>query len=439
MRTAASRKIPKSSWKAAIAASLGNVIEWMDWAIYGIMAPYIAAKFFPSGDATVSLLQTYGVFAIGYLVRPIGAIVLGPYADKHGRNKALALSIFLVGGATGCIGVMPGYEQIGVLAPILIVVLRLIQGFSLGGEWGVAEAFIYEIAPTARKGFVCSFRPLGTGLGFFIGSALVTLITTVLPKSSMDVWGWRIPFLIAFFTALIGWYIRRKLPESAEFVKAKNSNALSDSPLANCLKNDKKRIAVVLGLGMIFTSGFTLIFIVMLTSLKTVGFEYDVAVRINSITMLVYTVTIPVFGWMSDLYSRKKMLIVSCLGYLALAYPGYLLIGSGGVATTVLVFAAFAMLMALYNGAIQTVLAEQFPIQTRTTAMALAFNLQSTLFGGTTPIFVTWATVATGSTVLPAYVLIACAAIALVAVCFADFGGERVEPPKAKSPVRFVG
>ena len=171
MAQTAQSALPKGTVKAIVAGSIGNVVEWVDWSIYGLAAPFIAAQFFPKSSSVTGLLQTYGVFAIGFLARPIGSMIIGPYGDKHGRNKALALSILLMGGGTGLIGILPTYATLGFLAPVLLIVLRLAQGLALGGEWGAASAFIYEISPPNRRALITSFRPCGTAWASSWGAA----------------------------------------------------------------------------------------------------------------------------------------------------------------------------------------------------------------------------------------------------------------------------
>ena len=231
MAQPAQSTMPKGVVKAIIAGSIGNVVEWVDWSIYGLAAPFIAAQFFPKSSSVTALLQTYGIFAIGFLIRPIGSLIIGPYGDKHGRNKALALSILMMGAGTGLIGVVPTYSSIGLFAPFLLVFLRLVQGLALGGEWGAASAYIYELAPPNRRAFISSFRPCGTGMGFFLGSGFVTVVTLVFSPATLQSWGWRVPFILAFLTAVLGLYIRLQVQESPEFLKAKETKETSEQPL----------------------------------------------------------------------------------------------------------------------------------------------------------------------------------------------------------------
>ena len=425
--TEAPQELPKWTIRAVVAGSIGNVVEYLDWAIYGLAAPFIAAQFFPAANPTTSLLKTYGVFAIGFLIRPIGAMVIGPYGDKYGRNKALALSILLMGGATGAIGLVPTYTSIGILAPLLVILLRSIQGFALGGEWGAASAFIYEIAPAHRRALISSFRPCGTGMGFFVGSALLTLVTWMFSPEVLKAWGWRIPFFLAFFTAVLGLYIRLHVQESPEFLLAKESKQTSDKPLVDSVKYHKRGMAIVFGFGMVWNSVFYILYTLMPIYLRSAsGMPYGAALKMTTQALFLYTVAVPFFGWLADKYSKKMLASIGVLGFVFLSYPGFRLISTGRYWVILGVFLTFSMSMAIFGGAAQVILAQQFPTKTRNTSMSLAFTMQATLFAGTAPLFVTWLTSALHDPLAPAYYMIVCSSIAYIAVFYASY------PPNGK-------
>jgi MHS family proline/betaine transporter-like MFS transporter len=415
-------KIPKTVIRAILASAVGNVVEWIDWAIYGLAAPFIAEQLFPKGDPVVSLLQTYGVFAIGFVTRPLGAMIIGPYGDRYGRNRALVLSILLMGGATGLIGMVPTYASIGVLAPVLVIILRCIQGFALGGEWGAASAFIYELAPPNRRSFITSFRPCGTGMGYFIGTGLITLITVIMPPEMLKSWGWRIPFFLAFATALLGLYIRLKVVESPEFEEAKAKNETSANPLGDTVKFNKRGMAVVFGIAMIWNSVYLVIYTYLPVHLsKFAGMTYSSALKICTIALLLYTAMVPLFGWVSDHCSKKFLLTLSTIGFTVFAYPAFMLIGTNQYWAIMTVFLIFSVLMGIYGGTAQMVFAEQFPIGTRNTAMSLSYTLNVTLLGGTAPLTVTWLVSSLKDPMAAAYYMIACSLIAVFAVRYATY------------------
>jgi len=418
--------LPKGTVKAIIAGSIGNVVEWIDWSIYGLAAPFIAAQFFPKSNPVTSLLQTYGVFAIGFLVRPVGSMIIGPYGDKHGRNKALALSILLMGGATGAIGLVPTYATIGLFAPALLILLRLVQGLALGGEWGAASAFIYEIAPPNRRAFISSFRPCGTGMGFFVGSGFIALVTMIFTPAALQSWGWRVPFVLAFLTAVLGLYIRLQVQESPEFLKAKEAKTTSEKPLADSIKNDKRGMAIVFGFGMIWNSVFYVLYTYMPVHLKTaLSIPYSTAIRMTMVATFLYTAMVPFFGWIADKYDKKTLLSIATLGLAILAYPGFRLINTGNYWIALGVFSSFTILMGVFGGAAQVILAEQFPTGTRNTAMGVAYAIHNTLFGGTAPLTVAWMTAALHDTLAPAYYMAICSVLGFIAVRYASYASDQ--------------
>lgn len=425
MAQTAQSKLPKGIVKAIVAGSIGNVVEWVDWSIYGLAAPFIAAQFFPKSSPITALLQTYGIFAIGFLIRPIGSMIIGPYGDKHGRNKALALSILLMGAGTGLIGVVPTYATIGFFAPLLLILLRLVQGLALGGEWGAASAFIYEIAPPHRRALVSSFRPCGTGMGFFLGSGFITLVTMIFSPTILQSWGWRIPFVLAFLTAVLGLYIRLQVQESPEFLKAKEAKATSDQPLTDSMKYDKRGMAVVFGFGMIWNSVFYVLYTFMPVHLKAaLSVSYSSAMKMTVDATLLYTVIVPFFGWMADKYDKKTLLSVATLGLTILAYPGFRLISMGNYWIALLVFLGFTILMGIFGGVAQVILAEQFPTGTRNTSMGMAYSIHNSLFGGTAPLTVTWLTAALHDPLAPAYYMAVCSFLGYLAVRYAVYGSQ---------------
>jgi len=422
MAQTAQSALPKGTVKAIVAGSIGNVVEWVDWSIYGLAAPFIAAQFFPKSSSVTGLLQTYGVFAIGFLARPIGSMIIGPYGDKHGRNKALALSILLMGGGTGLIGILPTYATLGFLAPVLLIVLRLAQGLALGGEWGAASAFIYEISPPNRRALVTSFRPCGTGMGFFLGSGFIALVTMIFSPATLQSWGWRVPFILAFLTAVLGLYIRLQVQESPEFLKAKEAKETSEKPLVDSMKYDKRGMIVVFGFGMIWNSVFYVLYTFMPVHLKAaLSIPYSDAMKMTVQATLLYTLLVPFFGWVADHVDKKLLLSISTLGLTLFAYPGFRLIGIGNHQVALLAFLAFTLLMGVFGGVAQVTLAEQFPTGTRNTAMGVSYALHNTLFGGTAPLTVAWLTSALHDSLAPSYYMIACSFLGFLAVRYAIY------------------
>jgi MHS family proline/betaine transporter-like MFS transporter len=392
MRNITNGGMPKGMMKAITAGCIGNVVEWIDFALYGFVAPFIAAQFFPSGKPTIALLQTWGVFAVGYLSRPIGGLILGPYGDKHGRNKALALTIILMGGATGAIGLIPGHATIGIFAPLLLISMRLIQGLAMGGEWGAAVAFIYEVSPPNRRAFVMSFRALGVTLGYSIGGSFITLAAMFLSPEAMRSWGWRLGFPVAFLTALFGLYIRRRVTESPDFIKAKERKETTDTPLIDSVKYNKKAIMACIGMEVMLNSAWVVIYILLPTTLTTLGVAYAFAVRVATGTMWLASIVVLFCGWLADKYSRKMLLAIVSIAYIVLAYPGFRVISTGNHWIIWGVFCGFSMIMGLLMGVVYVVMTEQFPVKTRNTSLSLANSINIAITVGFGPLIVTFLT-----------------------------------------------
>jgi MHS family proline/betaine transporter-like MFS transporter len=405
------------SLRAVIAAVIGNTVEWIDFAMYGLAAPYIAAQFFPSSVPATSLLQTFAVFALGFLVRPVGAAVLGPYGDKYGRRSALSLSIIMMAVGTGAIGCLPSYAHIGIWAPILVIFFRLVQGFAAGGEWGAAASFLYELAPPHRRAFCSSFRPASNGMGFFIGGFVIAVVASLFSAESISSWAWRIPFIFGFFIGLIGLYIRSKIAESPEYKKAREAKQISEKPLVDMVKYDKKGFLIVFGLVMVWNAVYYIIFTYVPTYLKvTVKIPFSVAMQTNSMATFMYAVAIPFFGWLADKYSKRRMLAISCIGIILMSYPLFRLLNLGTYAIILGAQVFMTLLMAMNAGALPVVIAEQFPTGTRNTSMSMAQTLNVTLFGGTAPMIATYLIKITGSPIAPALymVVVTCASLAAV-------------------------
>jgi MHS family proline/betaine transporter-like MFS transporter len=336
-----------------------------------------------------------------------------------------------MGGGTGAIGIIPTYASIGLLAPVLLIFLRLVQGLALGGEWGAASAFIYEIAPPKHRALISSFRPCGTGMGFFVGSGFISLVTMIFPPAALQSWGWRVPFLLAFLTAVLGLYIRLQVQESPEFLKAKEAKETSEKPLTDSIKYDKRGMAVVFGFGMIWNSVFYVLYTFMPVHLKTaLSIPYSSAMRMTMVATLLYTAMVPFFGWLADKYDKKTLLSIATLGLTILAYPGFRLINTGNYWIALAVFSCFTILMGIFGGVAQVVLAEQFPTGTRNTGMGVAYAIHNTIFGGTAPLTVAWMTSALHDTLAPAYYMVICSALGFIAVRYASYESEQEQKRK---------
>jgi len=375
----------KNLTKLVVATSLGNALEWFDISVYAYFAAYLSKAFFPTKDPTTSLLLTFGSFALTFLARPIGGVLLGTYADRYGRKASLLLSITMMTCGTLAVALMPSFDQIGVLAPLLVILARLVQGFSAGGEFGSSTAFLVEHMP-GRRGFVASWQFASQGMSSLLGAGFGALLTSTLSSEALQSWGWRIPFLFGALIGPVGLYIRNRIDDATAPPAEKH-----DTPIRNVLVTQKFR--VLLGVGAIATATSVNYLIIYMPTYvvkalhlsPTVGYLAAFAAGIASITLN------PVAGWLSDRVGRTTYLIIMCTVLLFAIFPVFLLLASkpGGI-VIVLTVLLLGSLKALYLGAVAALMSELFPPSTRATGLGLSYNIGVTAFGGSGPAIVTW-------------------------------------------------
>lgn len=408
---------PAELRRAVRGASVGNTVEWFDFAIYGFLATYVAKKFFPAGDDTAALLNTFAIFAAAFFMRPLGGFFFGPLGDRIGRQKVLALVILLMSGSTLAIGLVPSYDTIGVFAPLLLLLLRCLQGFSAGGEYGSGACFLAEYAPDRHRGFVVAFLVWSVVVGFLLGSVTVTLLEAVLSESAMDAYGWRIPFLLAGVLGGIGLYIRLKLGDTPEFEELRDSGEVSTSPLKDAVTTAWKPILQIAGLVVIHNVGFYLVYTFLPSYFtKTLGFSKTDAFISITVASVVGLVLILPMGALSDRVGRKPLLIAGAVGFAVLAYPLFLLLTSGSFAAAVAGHAGLAALEAVFVSTSLAAGAELFATKVRSSGYSIGYNTSVALFGGTAPYVATWLTDRTGNSLAPAYYVIVAAVISLATV-----------------------
>jgi MHS family proline/betaine transporter-like MFS transporter len=382
--TAASVGTPASSQsrRAVTAAVIGNVLEWYDFAVYGYVAAIIGRNFFPGTDETTELLKAFLTFGLGFVARPIGGIVIGRLGDTHGRKAALMLTIFLMALGTVMIGVLPTYASIGFAAPALLLLARLMQGFSAGGEWGGSTTFIVEWAPNGRRGLFGSFQQTSVVAGLLLGSGFAALLSTVLTPAQMADWGWRIPFLVGGILGPIGLYMRRTIDETPHYERAKAAPppASRDSGFALAAR------------AFGFTIVWTVCFYVLLTYMPSWTAKYmaispALALWSNTIGLVVLMTAIPVMGHLSDRIGRKPLLIACCIAFIVLPYPAFWYLNSGTVPFEALIGVqiVFALLISMFSGAGPAAIAEIFPTHSRSTWMTSGYALAVAIFGGFAP------------------------------------------------------
>lgn len=383
------KKPTSSLTRYTIASVIGNGMEWYDFAIFGYFSPIFAEQFFPNSSPFVALINTFAVFAVGFLSRPLGAYFFGKLGDQQGRKKALLISILLMAISTSSMGLLPTYYSIGIAAPILLTVLRIFQGFSLGGEFTSSLSFLFEHSPLSRRGFTGAWIFSGGFLGSVLGALTGLLTTSLTTNEQLMAWGWRIPFFLGFSIALCGYYLRRKVEETPLFLELKKSQAIDPNPLKSLGKENLKQVFQVIGIFLPNTA-WVYMFIFLTSYLKEVtGLNYSFSLLINLIPSALSLFLIPIAGYFSDIWGRKRILIIGQL-LLTLFTPCACIIYSNGVfqdilSINILIICAFS----LSYGPTAALLAEMFPTRLRNTGMAFSYHLVTGVFGGMTPLILT--------------------------------------------------
>jgi len=395
-------------------ASIGNAVEWFDFAIYGFLATYIAANFFPSGNDTAALLNTFAIFAAAFFMRPLGGFVFGPLGDRIGRQRVLAIVILLMSASTLVIGLLPTYATIGVAAPVLLLVLRCLQGFSAGGEYGGGAVYLAEYAEDDTRGRTITFMAWSGIVGFLLGSVTVTVLQAALPTDVMDGYGWRIPFLIAGPLGLVGLYIRLRLSDTPEFTELRSSDGIAASPLREAITTSWRAVLQVIGVFIIFNIGYYVVFTYLPTYfIKTLHFSKTDAFISITLACLVAIVAIMPLATLSDRIGRRPLLIAGAAAFVILAYPLFLLLNSGSLGAALLAHCLLALIESVYVAAAVSAGVELFTTRVRYSGFAVGYNICVAVFGGTTPYVVTWLTSNTGNPVVPAWYIVGAAALSL--------------------------
>ena len=403
--------------RAMLGASVGNCVEWFDFAVYGYLAATLGAVFFPSEDPTISLLSSFAVFGVAFFMRPLGGFFFGPLGDRIGRQRTLAAVIILMSASTFVIAFLPGYAAIGIWAPILLVAARLLQGFSVGGEFGGASAFLAEYSPDERRGYLVSWIEFSAVGGFFLGSASVLLLTATIGEDALGSWGWRIPFLLAGPLGLIGLYIRLRVEDTPEFRALERSGEVSGSPFRETITQNWRPILQVIGLVIIQNAGFYIVLTYMPTYFsEQLGFSSTASSLSSVFTLLVAMALIPPLGALSDRVGRKPLLAASCVGFALLSYPLFLLMNQGSLVGAVLSHVALGALLAVFLSTTIAALAELFPTRVRYGGFSIGYNISVAIFGGAAPFFATYLISLTGNPLSPAFYLIAAAIASLITV-----------------------
>jgi MFS family permease len=421
--------------RAVFASIIGNGFEWYDFLMYGFFARIISGVFFPDHNAFVSLMLTYASFAIGYIVRPFGGALLGAFADRAGRQRALSLLIVMMAIGTLVLGVTPSYASIGIAAPIIVIAGRVFQGLSVGGEFGSATAMLVEYAPPGKKMFYGSFQMCSQAVAVLVASLLGFLLTSLVPHAALEAWAWRLPFLAGALIGPIGFYIRRRVAESPEFTAIRQQrNGIEHAPIRHVLSHYMAPLLCAIGFIAVGTAN-NYIFNTYLPVyvVRQLHLTMSTALLGASVGGLISVFLYPAIGWLADRIGPYRVFFTSVVTGAVLVYPLFVFV-VGAPDPMRLFIAQIVMLIvhAFIIGPAPGLLAVLFPTSVRSTGMSLAYNIAVTLFGGFAPITVTWLIATTGSSLVPAFYLLGVAAFSLILVLAAKRpGGAPARPVSA--------
>ncbi|WP_151710946.1 MFS transporter [Acinetobacter brisouii] len=393
--------------RVATASFIGNFVEWFDYAAYGFLATVIALVFFPGSDPVIALMSTYAIFALSFIVRPFGGIFWGYIGDKHGRKYALSWSIMIMTLATMCIALLPNYASIGLFAPFLLLLLRMIQGFSASGEYAGASNFLAEYAPENKKGLYTSLVPASTAAGLLLGSLMSAAMFAWMSESFLHEYGWRIPFLLAAPLGLIGRFIRLKLEDTPEYVAHQKTSHKETFPIKALFTEYRQPLFRAFAIASLNATAFYLIFSYMPNYLSTeLAVNKTESFISSAISLAFYIGIVFLMGKYSDRLGRNKMLAMACVGFVILTFPLFYLLSGTSFTGMIMIQLIFCSLLAMNDGSLPAYLTELFPIHVRYTGFAFSFNTANALLGGTIPLLATWLIHITGSTLAPAFILI---------------------------------
>lgn len=394
----------------------GNALEWYDFALYGYFASIIAKLFFPLQSEFASLMVTFSVFASGFIVRPVGGAIFGHIGDKYGRRSALIISIALITIPTALIGVLPTYQSIGLAAPVLLTVLRLLQGIAVSGELTGSGAFLIESAPDKRRGLYGSLIMCSTYVGLLIGSGIGGLVTVIFSQTQIETFAWRIPFLVSFIFGLVAFLLRFKCEESQMFTIVESQNNLLKSPIKTTFFNYFPQSSLIFLLSSSLAVAIYLLSAYLPTYFSSNGMSLKMSMLASFTGLFALSLLVPVMGYLSDKISRKLVLGFGVLGFILFPYWIFKIASVGTLESSIGAEMLIAVFLAPIAGTLMAVLSETFPTNVRYTGISIAYNTSMTVFGGTTPLIAIYLTKSFNNSIAPAYYLIICGFLSLLAL-----------------------
>lgn len=404
--------------KSTISSLIGNTLEWYEYTLYAYFATVISSLFFPSHDQVASMIMTFSTFAVGLAARPVGGLIFGYIGDKFSRKNMLAITMLLMTIPTLCIGVLPTYKQIGIWAPAILIILRIFQGLALGGEFGASCTYLYESVPSNKRGFFGTLALTGVGLGLVFSSCTIFLIERFFSADEIYLYAWRLPFFISVFGACIAFYMRKSLAESSCFAEAREAGQLLNNPLLEMLKKHKITILKLFGIFITTQVSFFVVFIFGKSMMiKFLGYSSQLAGKYNLLTVVSYTLSTVLFGYLSDKVNKKYIILFGSVGILMFAYPFIYSLQAANSPHAILVLSLLmGMLIGMTEGTLNPLTAESFPTNIRASSIAFCWNFSSVTFGSVAPIISMWLIEKSGSVFAVAYYLITVCTITVLTV-----------------------
>jgi MFS transporter, MHS family, proline/betaine transporter len=396
---------------------VGNVLEWYDFALFGVLAPIIASHFFPSADPLAGLINSYAVFAIGFLARPLGGVIFGHIGDRFGRRQALVLSVTLMAVPTALMGLLPTYQEVGVLAPILLTLLRIVQGISTGGEFAGSIVFLVEQAPDHRRGLYGSVANFGAMIGGLLGAAIGWLISEILTPDAMQDWGWRLLFLTGIVVGLFGLWARVGVPDTPVFAELAACEGLPSKPLRTALRREWRQMATAIGLNWSASVGYYVVFVWFISNVnEIIGLSYRTALGVGTFGLVAGLLATLAVGHLADIVGHKRMLVAGSIATAIFSVPLLMLAATGTLAAVALAQLGLAILAAVFLGTLPAVFVSLHGPALRCTALSVSYNTALALFGGTAPLIATLLVKVTGWPGAPGLYLVLTAFVCLMLV-----------------------